>query len=973
LIAALVAGNAEDVGGEVPPAVGELERHLVLTSLVMRWSEAMRDAALEAPPDSPMQLYSAAGAQTAAQAIGLARELASLMDMVETENVSLGGLDSIVPDEYSEHWQRTLKFLEIVLVTWPHYLEEKGFISPAGRRNALVLAEAARIAKRKSGGPVIVAGVTGSIPATAELMRVVARLESGAIVLPGLDTVLDDESFEAISPAAPGATPAGKAALPGHPEHPQFGLKKLIDAIGVSRRDVGLLQGCRADEQVVQRLSFISEAMRPAQTTDRWHSYVRSANQDAVRAALQAVSLIEAGSAGEEAEIVSLILRKTAEEEGRTAALVTRDRLLARRVAVRLEAWGIRVDDSAGRPFAKTLPGTFLDLIVETVQHRFAPVPLMALLKHPLARLGLAAGDIRRAARALELAVFRTVYLGRGIEGVQRGLASVADGEERHAGVRRVKDEHFAAAEDLVERLAIALGPLEALFDERGKIDLSVLVKGHMEAAEALARLAEDEDDRPVSSPLWDGEAGTTAQLIVAGLLDEALPTLRIDAEDYPDFYRSIAVREAVRPRVPVHPRLSIWGPFEARLQQPDVVILGGLNEGSWPEAADPGPWLNRPMRQQLGLPQPEERIGHACHDFTALLGAREVYLTRAVKVDGAPAVPSRWLMRIRALAEGVGVLDALEPELPWVGWAANRSAVGAREYAKPPKPAPPVDVRPRSMSVSDVERWVQNPYAIYASKILNLQPLTALGTQPNAALRGSLIHAALSEFGCRYPNQLPDDAKAELLDIAREILARWSQDNRIAAFWVPRFQRFADWFADSETGRRKGTTRLLVEVDGDIMLDGPAGPFSLKARADRIDLRSDGVVITDYKTMSVQSLKTLAKQAAAGDAPQLPLEAAIALLGGFRELGKVQVAGLAYISASGAEPPGAEEAVVSVDVETLAREAQKGLERLIAQFDDPSTPYAALRRSRFSYMYDDYALLARVGEWAGSVGQESE
>ncbi len=398
----------------VPPAVSNMERLLVLTQLVMRWSDAMAKAKTDAI--GGMQAHAGAGSETPAQAAHLATELARLMDMVETENVSLDALDTLVPEEFAEHWQHTLNFLRIVTEFWPIHLNERGYASPAARRNALLLAEAHRYATTPPKGPVIVAGVTGSIPATVKLMQAVANLPNGAIVLPGLDLALDEASWNAISPADTNA--------PRHPEHPQYGLKKLIEGLGLSRSDIGLLPGTVASTAGDARTRLISEAMRPASTTERWHEFIADASNDiaSIASGLDGVSLIEAPTQQDEAEAIALILREAVETPGRTAALVSPDRLLARRVATRLQAWGITVDDSAGRPFAKTVPGAFLDLIIEAVAKDFAPPELMALLKHPLTRLGLDPFAVRRAGRALELAAFRTAYLGRGLDGVEQAL-----------------------------------------------------------------------------------------------------------------------------------------------------------------------------------------------------------------------------------------------------------------------------------------------------------------------------------------------------------------------------------------------------------------------------------------------------------------------------------------------------------------------------------------------------------------------
>lgn len=963
-----LAGSAESV----PPAVSNMERLLVLTQLVMHWSQALRRPAGDAIKG--MEAYAAAGSNTPAQAAHLASELARLMDMVETENVDLAKLDTLVPEEFSAHWQHTLNFLRIVTEFWPIHLRERGFASPAARRNALLLAEAQRLLHTPPKGPVIVAGVSGSIPATVELMQAVAGLPHGAIVLPGLDLALDDASWDAIAPA--------DTAAPRHPEHPQYGLKKLIESLGLARGDIRFLPGTEPDAAALARAKLVSEAMRPASTTQHWHRYIETTDAAAVALGLSGVSLIEAPTQQDEAEAVALILRQVAETPGRTAALVSPDRLLARRVARRLEAWGITVDDSAGRPFAKTVPGAFLDLIVEAVAKDFAPPELMALLKHPLTRIGLDPFAVRRAGRALELAAFRTAYLGRGLDGVEQALeraqadmrhrsagSETIDGDEvsiaryRHPAVRRLFDEDWQGARELVTRLRQAMAPLVSAYATREKAPLRTFAQAHLATAEALALTAEitPEDATPAASPLWSGEAGNAALSFFTGLLDANMPSPEIEAADYADLYRSLIARENVRPRVPVHPRLSIWGPFEARLQQADVMILGSLNDGTWPESADPGPWLNRPMRKALNLPSPEETIGHAAHDFSSFLGAREVILTRAEKVDGVPAVPSRWLLRLRALLDGLDASDALAARLPWLAWARQRDAVQRSAPIAAPEPRPPVSMRPRRISVSRVETFISNPYAIFARDILKLEAMEPLGADPGASLRGSIIHEALSRFAKKFPDQLPADIEAQLYAIAHSVFREFRAHPRVEAFWLPRFERFARWFAETEAGRRTTGGQVVAEISGACVLSAPAGPYTLTARADRIDIAAGGLIVTDYKT----GVPPNDKRVSMGEAPQLPLEAAIAAEGGFPGLPRLAVANLRYIRASGAEPPGEERTVNVSNVPNLAAEALAGLNRLVAAFDHESTPYKALRRSRFSYDYDSYAHLARVAEWS--------
>ena len=949
----------------IPPAIEPIERRLLLTRLVQRWSEARREARCIAFDSAAMP-----GAEAPAQALKLADELAALMDLIETEGVDLGSITKLVPEEYAAHWAESAEFLKIAFAIWPEVLSESGRISPAERRNRLLRAEAARLRTITPEGPVIVAGVTGSIPATVEVMRAVLSLGDGALVLPGFDTSLTPASFALVSDSAP--------------EHPQHGLARLIQALGVDPVSVRELSNGALSSGKASRRRLVIEAMLPAQETGRWHDLISAAGFDDIRAALADVSLVTAPTAQDEAEAVSLILRKVIEAPGKTAALVSPDRNLARRVAARLETLGIVIDDSAGRPLAKTPSGAFLDLVISAFAEDFAPKALMTLLKHPLLRLSLPVPVVRRAARALEVIAFRTLYLGRGLEGVSAALdaarSEIAEKRRRERALLRLWDPDWEAARDLVVRLDVAYRPLAELVTRSEPVTLTAWASAHAAVADHLARTGATthEDQRAVTpatpeiSPVWHEEAGSEATKFFQSLAltEKVAPTM--SARDYPEFYRGLVAGINVRPSGPVHPRISIWGPFEARLQQPDVVILGSLNDGTWPEAADPGAWLNRPMRARLGLPSPEATIGQSAHDFISQLGADQVFLTRAEKIDGEPKVPSRWLLRLLALADGAGRADGvsgaelLRPAEPWLEWARARDDAPRPAAALPPAPKPALALRPRQLPVTAIERWLANPYAIYARYVLKLESLPMLGVDPGAALRGQIIHEALGRFALRYPTELPEDIAGELIAAANETMSAYAAHPRVAAFWLPRFERFARWFADTEPARRPNVAIVDAEVEGFEMIEAPGGPFKLKARADRIDTTEAGLVITDYKTGKPPSATRIVN----GLAPQLPLEAVIAFNGGFTGINAGQVAALRYIRVSGGSEPGAE-----IDLELknetileLATRVRSRLASLVADFDDPSTPYQAVRRAAFAsaYSFDDYAHLARVDEWAG-------
>ncbi len=332
---------------------------------------------------------------TTSDAIWLARDLAGLMDQVETDGAKWSELATIAPEDLADWWQVTLGFLNIVTNLWPDILAERKLSNPAAHRNDLIWSEVKRLRTHPPAGPVIVAGSTGSIPATAELISAIAELPNGAVVLPGLDRDLDDAAWQLLASATDNPSTYG---------HPQFGLRKLLDAMQTLREDVEHLDDMPASKRLRERV--VSErALRPAETTDAWGKLDMEA--DSLHAAAQTIDLIEAANEREEALAVALALRDAINEEGKTTALVTADRNLARRVVGELARFGIDADDSGGRHLRDVETTTLLRLLVETVFNPGDPVALLALVKHPLLRLEAPVSNDALPPKTLELIAFR--------------------------------------------------------------------------------------------------------------------------------------------------------------------------------------------------------------------------------------------------------------------------------------------------------------------------------------------------------------------------------------------------------------------------------------------------------------------------------------------------------------------------------------------------------------------------------------
>src|SRR5579885_2779219 len=344
--------------------------------------------------------------------------------------------------------------------------------------------------------------------------------------------------------------------------------------------------------------------------------------------------------------------------------------------------WQIEIDDSAGVPLNQTPPGVFLRLVLDLVSEGTAPVPLLAALKHPLAAAGLAPEELRAEVRLLERKALRGVRPAPGFEGILRALKPEA-----------VRQRRF------VERLRRCLAPLLSAMAARDQ-PLRALLAAHIAAAEALAESA----DEPGARRLWSGEAGEVASSFMADLLAAAQDFTLRAGSDYPALFESLLAGPVVRPRFGRHPRLFIWGLLEARLQRADLMILGGLNEGTWPGDPADDPWMSRPMRKGFGIAPPERRIGVSAHDFVQACGAPEVVLTRAARVAGTPTLPSRWLLRLETVLRAAGQESALLADRRPLRWQAALDRGMERVVIAAPAPCPPVVARPRRLSVTAIE-----------------------------------------------------------------------------------------------------------------------------------------------------------------------------------------------------------------------------------------------------------------------------
>jgi ATP-dependent helicase/nuclease subunit B len=961
------ADEADQFGGaaplDIPPKLAELDRRLTLARLVGAWAKSEASAPLVV--GGP------------ASTLALAADLARLMDDMVTRAVPWDRLDGLVPDQLDQYWQHSLRFLKIARLAWPDHLAEIGRIEPAARRDRLIAAEAARLTAQRK-GPVVAAGSTGSMPATATFLDAVARLPHGAVVLPGLDLDLDEEAWRSIG-GVRDAT--GRFTTPPASNHPQFAMHALLDRFGIARRDVEPLQSAAA----AGRDLLLSEVMRPSNATAQWHDRLKRPEIAAkIAAGMTSLAVIEAPNPEMEALAIAIAMRE-ARHLDKSAALVTPDRALARRVMAALTRWTLDVDDSGGDALIETSAGIFARLTAEAVAGGLAPPTLLALLKHPLCRLGGALDAFKGAIEALELALLRGTRPPAGSSGLARDfarfrdeLARLARGEvsslHRAEARARLADEALDSIQALIATLQTALAPLESLAASK-PYDFAELAQRHREILIELSR-----DGSGIALAFEDAEG-----LALANAFDDLLGAQRrsglmVALADYPEVFQTAFADRAVRRPEKPGARLHIYGPLESRLMQTDRVIVGGLIEGVWPPAPRIDPWLSRPMRHELGLDLPERRIGLSAHDFAQLLGADDVILSHASKAGGAPAVASRFLHRLEAVAGEARWKAAREAGERYVRFAHELDRPKTVQPIAQPAPKPPRATRPLRLSVTAIEDWLRDPYTIYAKHILKLEALDPVDMPLSAADRGSAIHDAIGEFTRDHAASLPDDPARVLRQIGEKYFAPLMERPEARALWWPRFQRIARWFADWEIARRGGIAAIEAEIRGEISIPlGNERSFMLSARADRIERRADGsFAILDYKTGQPPT----GKQVRMGLSPQLTLEAAILREGGFSDIpAGGSVGEMVYVRLSGNNPPG-EQRILELKInkgdtpqspDAAADEALGKLEALIRQFEDENQAYTSLNLSMWANRYGTYDDLARIKEWsaAGGLGIE--
>ena len=811
---------------DIPPAVEPTQRWLELADLVeIEYAKAGR---------APL---------TGAARLRLARDLARTMDRVLVENVPPSALigDPIkdMLGSLSAHWLRSLHLFLGVQDNWLERLQELGRVDAATRRNLLFERAARRWREEPPAHPIVAAGVTSAAPALARMLRAIADLPDGAVILPDLDLSMNDAAWEELGRVGAAPEPGGAVFGKGDSlTHPQYHLKLLLQRMGVARAEVRPWHRKGDAAGPPERSHAISSLFLPPEASQSWIAL------DADQRRLSGVRLMTSATSEEEAQAIALLVREALEQPEKRIAVITADRSLARRVVQHLERWNIFADDTAGRPLSLTLAGRLFGLLAQIASDGLESALLIGTLAHPLVHSE--DDDARRKwLRAL-----------RKFEFALRGPSPAPGfGPLREVAAKAGVSDWWAGVEQL----------LEPLVQPRKEIGLAEALNLLVTAAETLA-----------SERVWDREDGRALSAMVDDLRLHAAPLgTAIVPADIAGVLRDCMNEIAVRPPYGGHPRVAVYGLLESRMARADLVICGGLNEGSWPQSPGPDPLLAPGVLRALGVPGAEFRIGLSAHDLAGAMGAPQVVLSRAQRDTEGPTLASRFWLRVEALLGETLAGQHRETAIPAILPQLDRAPdIEAQPYPRP-EPRPSAQQRQVKISATALDRLLGDPYQFYAREILGLKRLDPLAADPfdDPALRGTLVHDILDH----WHKARVDNPGLAIVPFAEKVLRERQVHPLFWGLWRPRLiaalERFEEWIDEDA---REGRTVLATEAWGEMQFEG----VRVLGKPDRIDLMPDGTLgIVDYKTGGPPSPTQVAK----GYALQLGVLGLIARHGEFK------------------------------------------------------------------------------------------
>ncbi len=917
----------------IKPAIPPLKKQIILTQLIAQTRGVQAKA-----EDEKISFD---------QALRISKSLSKLLDDCYAFEIPMENIKKLTEGEYANHWQPILKFLDILFKNWPHILQEIEVQDAGARRTEILNLLSLAWQKKPPTHPVIAAAINRNIPSVQRLLKTIHNLPQSAVVFQGVEHI-DDKLWSYFLNKERNWFENSIAQ-----SSPFWVNAKLLEHMELSPHNLSPWLDLSAQSQIAQ---FMAQTLRPPSCT-----ILKEYPCDI----LKNLQLIECENSHDEAMVIAMIMRKQLENKGKTAALITADRSLAQKVRAQLRRWQLNINDSAGITLNQTPIGIYLNLTAQLIAEDIRPRSLIAFLKHPFTRLKLKRDECRKLARHLD-------YYLRDLGNIH-GFPLILHHLNKKQEDLFIKGQNDKNLNLIITQLNELRLHMASFKDEACKYVANpyTLLYRHIEFCEWAAT----GDDNLGSDELWKQEAGEACSLLMRGLFQEFSTIKEVNGQRWSEILNIFLEGKIVRPIKYSHPRLFIWGMVESRIQQADLTIIGGFNETHWPQIPEVGPWLNRPMREQIGMNAPEEEISLNAADFMNLITAPQVIITRSMREAGRPTIQSRWLSRIEAHLSQHNLPSLKKPHNLWLSWMGELSKAKESPYLMPahrPAPTPSLKARPSSLSVTRIEDLIKDSYSIYAAKILNLYPLDRLEHDRGALEFGNLAHNILEEFIAYMQQELGSDYTLNeehllrLKNLAQEKLQALNLPSHQENFWKRRLIRLCEWFFIQENKNRHLISQTYLEVTGEYKFSVNDSQLTVTGKADRIDKLKDGSLrIIDYKTGTLPSLTTVKD----GRSPQMTLEAIIAQKGGFNAFKAAPVHSLEYWQISGRASAKDPKPINIKDKKysNLLENTENLLYSVIEYFNDSETPYFARPYGNAIKIFGKYDHLSRFAEWSSS------
>jgi len=925
----------------LPKQVSKIKRSMILAKMIEAW--AIKNGRLPTDIGEGKTLDTRLNHS---EILALSTSLCQLIDSFLIEDIPIKNLKNIAPENLAHNWQQTLEFLDLALEAWPKILHEENKIDSVELRNIIIKRQADAAKQIFADKPVIAAGSTGSVLATSNLLKAISKLERGVVVLPGFNNKKGNIFHLLLNKEK---NPSG---------HSQYAMAKTLAQLDFEPDEVKEL----APKNIHNRTKIIRYSMALIDESANWAKQ-RKQEQLNIEQAIKNISIIEAPNDEMQARSIAMASIE-ALTRNHSIGIISPDQNLARRIKAELLRFGIILDDSAGTPLFQTPAGRFLRLIIATAKSGFAAVDLIALLKNQFSTFALGRADIAKIADLIEFGLLRSQKPSDGIAALKLALKENITGKQKYIPLY-LNESEGVEVENLLNKIEEIFAPIISLFkQEKFYVAQFAKILNH-----TILGIIKTNDEKININP-------DMKQLL--NWLDELIQINDSNSPSLSSFEIAKSLKELMGGNSFVAPnkannKVYIWGQLEARLQNPDLIIIAGFNETIWPKTVDSGAWLSRNMAIAAGLSAPEKKIGQAAHDFEMAMGNENVIISYSKRIGTTPALPSRFLQRFFAFIGEEAENTCLKKGREWLSQAERLDFEINPKPATRPSPCPIAAIRPKSLSVTEIMTLIRSPYDIYAKYILGLNSIDALGAEVEAKDRGSLIHKIFENFIKDKINPKAPDAFEQLINISNEVFSSLTIRPNLQTLYQARFEIMAKRFIEFEIIRDAEISTRNAEISGKWELPAAENIFTLRGEADRIDIKNDdSLEIIDFKTGQLPSATEMREYLA----PQLLLEAAMAQGGAFVDIKSAQVTSLKYIKISNSPDAfevtdfaneGSLEQAIDEIIMRLSRHVQEML------FSDKTPMSARVFPAPKQTFVGAYEHLARTGEWSLAEGVEDE